>query len=98
MNEDMDIPLRGSITSSPGNIGNNQQTYHILNHHKIWWTHPNKGTIEENLCNNHLVDVMDSLRMLGISCDGEDQSETPTVCLRCVYDGYDITTWMEQWN
>lgn len=73
---------------------NSRQTNHLSNKTKITWTHPNKGTIIETLCEQHADQVVDALELLGIGCTGYTDDG---VCLRCIYDGYDITTWMDQW-
>lgn len=63
---------------------------------KLIWTHPTKGDITENLCNDHIEIVTKALNTLGIGFEGDDSMIG--VCLRCAYGDTDIRTWMDQWD
>jgi hypothetical protein len=79
------------ITLSQRNIVNSRQIHHTEKMIKLAWTHPTKGEIEEILCENHEVELIKALRVLGIGYSG---TFATGVCMRCIYDGYDFREWM----
>lgn len=60
----------------------------------IEWDHPHKGKIVEEVCDKHDAQVMQALKVLGIGCLGTIGKLG--ICWRCIYDGYEFRTWMDQ--
>jgi hypothetical protein len=86
----MDVPSQGDTTSFLASTARKPQIHHSEKM-SLTWNHPTKGEITEVLCEPHYEEVLFSLKKLGMGYTG---SKANGICLRCIYVGFDIKTWI----